>query len=126
MNVTPLVDVLLVLLIIFMVILPHHPLGERAEIPLPEKTPLAPTQPDDNIVVQLLNSPEGREPTLKISREKVSWQELEPRLRRIYEVRAEKVAFVRGDPEIDFGYVAQAVDITHRAGAERVGLMGTQ
>lgn len=45
------------------------------------------------------------------------------RLRKIYEARADKVAFLKGDPDVDFEYVAQVVDITHRAGAERVGLM---
>src|SRR5690349_3406994 len=52
-NVTPLIDVLLVLLIIFMVILPHQNLGEAADIPLPAPTHLKPPQPEDAIVVQL-------------------------------------------------------------------------
>jgi biopolymer transport protein TolR len=44
-------------------------------------------------------------------------------LGKIYEARADKTAFLRGDPEIDFEYVAEAVDVSHRAGANRVGLM---
>lgn len=122
LNVTPLIDVLLVLLIIFMVLLPHHQLGERAEIPQPSPKTITP-EPEDNIVLQLHDAGAGEAPTLKINAENVSWSELEARLGKIYEARADKTAFLRGDPEIDFEYVAEAVDVSHRAGANRVGLM---
>jgi biopolymer transport protein TolR len=135
LNVTPLIDVLLVLLIIFMVMQPspqraktgragdpaNRELGERAEIPQP--TPKTAAPPDGNIVVQLKDSGPGSPPALKVNAEEVSWSDLELRLRKIYEARADKTAFVTGDPEVEFEYVAQAVDISHRAGADRVGLM---
>ncbi len=63
---------------------------------------------------------------MKVNREEVSWDELEPRLQKIFLPRVERIAFMKGDPEIDFEYIAQAVDITRRAGADRVGLMGAK
>jgi biopolymer transport protein TolR len=123
MNVTPLIDVLLVLLIIFMVVLPEHHRGEKTEIPRPNLEKLA-DPPDDTIVIQLHDVGAGKRPDLKINQQDVAWDGLESRLQAIYQKRAEKIAFLKGDPEIDFEYVAEAVDITHRAGAERVGLMG--
>lgn len=122
MNVTSLIDVLLVLLIIFMVILPSRSNGEPAEIPQPGKqatTPLSST-----IVVELHASKLGSRPNLSINQQLVNWSELETRLRNIYSSRAEKIAFLQGDDEIDFQYVAEALDMIHQVGVERVGLLG--
>ena len=122
-NVTPLIDVLLVLLIIFMVILPQHYRGEQTEIPQPSKdNPVM--NPPAPVVIQLIDAGEGKQPDLKINQERVSWDDLEGRLRSVYEARRDRVAFLKGDPEIDFEYVALVVDITHKAGADRVGLLG--
>ena len=132
MNVTPLIDVLLVLLIIFMIVLPHHYAGEKADIPQPSSDAGTPP-PERTIVIQLHHEGEGKRPKLegkrpklKINGEEVSWDGLEPRLRKIFLPRVSRIAFMKGDPELDFEYVAQAVDITHRAGADRVGLMGAK
>jgi biopolymer transport protein TolR len=122
-NVTPLIDVLLVLLIIFMVIQPDHKWGEKTLVPQPsvesaEKNPPAP------IVIQLKNVGESKRPLLKINQEEISWDDLEPRLTAAFKLQVDRVAFVKGDPEVDFEYVAQAVDVTHHAGADRFGLLG--
>jgi biopolymer transport protein TolR len=122
-NVTPLIDVLLVLLIIFMVILPEHKWGEKTLVPQPnvesrEKNPPTP------IVIQLKDIGDGQRPLLKINQEEVSWDALDSRLTAVFKLRVDRVAFVKGDPEVDFEYVAQAVDITHHAGADRIGLLG--
>jgi biopolymer transport protein ExbD len=119
MNVTSLIDVLLVLLIIFMV-LPHHR-GEKAEIP---QTTTAPANPDDPIVIQLLDSGSGRPPSLKINHQVVAVDALEKRLTEIFQNRIEKTAFLKGDPEVDFQYVAEVMDTARRAGVGRVGLLG--
>jgi biopolymer transport protein TolR len=122
-NVTPLIDVLLVLLIIFMVILRHHNFGEEAEIPQPSVKDSVP-RPDETVVLQLRDLGEGRLPALKINQEEIRWDKLEGRLRIIYAARAKKVAFFKADPNLDFEYVAEAIDVTHRAGVNRVGLLG--
>jgi biopolymer transport protein TolR len=122
-NVTPLIDVLLVLLIIFMVILPEHHQGEQTLIPQPALETVKVNLPTP-IVIQLKDVGESKRPDLTINTEKVQWNELESRLRAIYALRDDRVAFVKGDPEVEFAYVAEAVDITHHAGADRVGLMG--
>ena len=122
-NVTPLIDVLLVLLIIFMVILPEHKMGEKTLIPQP--SPESPARPPESpIVIHLSNVNASQRPILKINQQEVPWDELEARLSAVYKQREDKVAFVRGDPDVEFEYVAEAVDITHRAGADRIGLMG--
>src|SRR5262245_42046599 len=124
-NVTPMIDVLLVLLIIFMVILPHHFWGEQADIPIPaeqEKTP----SPEDPVVIQLHDSGLHSAPTLTVNRQDVAWPDLDAKLHQVLAGRIERVAFLKGDPEIDFQYVADAVDTAHHAGAERVGLLGAK
>lgn len=123
-NVTPLIDVLLVLLIIFMVIVPPRNFGEQADIPLPAKTDRPQPEPQETIVLQLHDLGEGKLPALRINRQDVPWDKLGTRLQAIFENRSAKVAFVKGDPEVDFQYVAQAIDISHHAGVERVGLLG--
>jgi biopolymer transport protein TolR len=122
MNVTPLIDVLLVLIIIFMVIIPVQHRGERADIPQASGSQASPSP--STIVVRLVDAGPNKQPVLKINQEQVAWDALESRLRALYQSRAEKVAFLRGDPEIDFEYVAQVVDVAHHAGADRVGLLG--
>ena len=122
-NVTPLIDVLLVLLIIFMV-LPHH-FGERAEIPQ-TKTDQTIPGPESAIVIQLGDNGFGNAPLIRINRDRVSWDLLASRLQEIYATKMEKIAFLKGDPEIDFQYVAEVVDMAHHAGVDHIGLLGAK
>ena len=60
---------------------------------------------------------------MKINQDDVRWEDLETRLAEIYLKRAEKVAFVRGDADVDFQYVADVIDVAHHAGVQRVGFL---
>jgi biopolymer transport protein TolR len=124
-NVTPMIDVLLVLLIIFMVILPHHFWGEEAEIPIPteQKDVQRPYEP---VVIQLHDSGPHSPPAITINQQDVAWPDLDAKLHQVLAGRIERVAVLIGDPEIDFQYVADTVDTAHHAGAERVGLLGAK
>ena len=123
MNVTPLIDVLLVLIIIFMVIVAQSKeKGLEAQIPQPAKDDAAPP-PVRTIVIQLGEAKSGETPVLKINQQAVGWADLKSQLRDIFKQRAEKVAFVQGDDDVNFEYVADVIDIARDAGVERVGLM---
>jgi biopolymer transport protein TolR len=126
MNVTPLIDVLLVLIIIFMVIVAQekpHRQGLEAQIPqLPTDKDSKP-QPIRTIVIQLAETKSGALPDLKINEQPVAWSDLEPELAGIFKQRAEKVAFVQGDDEVEFKYVAYVIDTARAAGVDRVGLL---
>ena len=124
MNVTPLIDVLLVLIIIFMVINPPQPKGLDALVPQPPP-PNAPKNvtPDRTIVVQLIYRGAGQEPGVKINQEDTTWDGLQGRLTDIFKTRAEKVMFVKGDDNVPFADVATVIDIAHAAGVDKVGLI---
>jgi biopolymer transport protein TolR len=120
MNVVPLIDILLVLLIIFMVITPLTPKGLEALVPQP--SPPQKNQQQDieakTIVVQVLDNNQ-----LKINEDNADWDSLGPRLNDIFKLRAEKVAFVKGDDNVVFAQVARAIDVMRNSGIDKVGLI---
>ena len=115
-NIVPLIDVLLVLLVIFM-IMPHTQKGFKAEIPQPAPTGDAQIEPAV-IVIQVL-----ADGSLRINQQRVTWETLGSRLEEIFKARNNRVAFVRGDPGIEFQVVARVIDIMVAAGVTSVGLM---
>jgi biopolymer transport protein TolR len=122
-NITPLIDVLLVLIIIFMIIQPApDATGEKAVIPQPPEGEQQSPPPIRTIILQLTLGGDGST-QVRINGEPVAWKDLEARLRYIYAQRAERVAFVSADPDLAFEPVAQAIGIAHLAGVEHVGLM---
>ena len=121
-NVTPMIDVLLVLLIIFMVIVPVTPHGLDALVPQPPKNPQQDQPNDRTIVVQVSGAANGI-PTYKINQDDVAKDQLRTRLDGIFSTRAEKVMFVKGDPNLNFASVAEVVDIGHAIGVDHIGLI---
>jgi biopolymer transport protein ExbD len=123
-NMTPMIDILLVLLIIFMVIVPTVPKGLDALVPQPPKDPTKQQTPTDRtIVVQVLSKPGQREPAYKINETDYLKAQLLPKLTEIYANRAERVMFVRGDDDVNFAYVAEVIDIGKAANVDHIGLM---
>jgi biopolymer transport protein ExbD len=126
MNVTPLIDVLLVLLIIFMlVVIQQKPTGLQAQIPQPAPpTAVNVPPPDRTIIIQVHRGAAGTEhPQVKINDEVVEWDHLRERLRDIYAIRVERIAYVEADGDIDFQDVADVIAVVRIAGVDRVGLL---
>ncbi len=123
-NVTPLIDVLLTLIIVFMVAVSmDKEQGETAQIPQPDPKQTQNISQPRTVVIQVVWTKEDQPPTVKINQDEVKWEDLETRLAEIYLRRAEKVVFVRGDADVDFQYVADVIDVAHHAGVQRVGLL---
>ncbi len=118
-NMTPMIDVLLFLLIIFMVITPLTPKGLEALVPQPNENEAEQVQTDIRTIVVSVNANKS----IMINRDPASLNVLEERLRNIFKTRAERVMFVRGAPTLDFRDVAQVIDIGKGAGVDRIGLL---
>jgi biopolymer transport protein TolR len=123
MNVVPLIDILLVLLIIFMVITPLTPKGLDTLVPQPNPNQQQNQELENKtVVVQVLM--QGRVCCLlKINQEDATWDSLGKRLEDIFKDRADKIAFVKGDSDVMFQEVARAIDVMRGAGIDKVGLI---
>jgi biopolymer transport protein TolR len=122
-NITPMIDVLLVLIIVFMVVVSmSKEKGLDAKIPQPANS--AEPQPiTRTIVIQIAWTGDKQPPSVKINDEDVNWENLHDRLFDIFKQRAEKVAFVKGDDDVDFEYVADAISIARESGVDKIGLL---
>lgn len=123
-NITPMIDVLLVLIIVFMVVVSmSQEKGLKAQIPQPaDKNAPAPII-DPTVVIQIAWAGDKQPPALRINDESVKWDNLHDRLFDIFKQRAEHVAFVKGDDDVEFQYVADAIAIARGSGVDKIGLL---
>lgn len=118
-NVTPMIDVLLVLLIIFMVIVPAIPRGEATAVPQPARNDGG----SGNAVVLEVLKDGANAVKFRINEQTVAQGELQARLSAIYANRAQRVLFLKGDDSLSFTQMAEVIDIGHAAGIDQIGLM---
>ncbi len=115
MNVVPLIDILLVLLVIFMLI--PHSRGLDAEIPQQSEDPRVPDK-TSIVVVQVL-----ADGSLRLNQQPVKWEDLENRLTDVFRASADRTAFVQGEASVEFAVVVRLIDAMHTAGIAPVGLL---
>lgn len=118
-NMVPLIDILLVLLVIFMII-PHRQMGLQANLPRTVSEPV-PQDAPETIIVQV-----AADGTVRINGSEVQLDELRDRLQRIFARRAHRVVFLQGDRSLEFQAVAQVLDLMHVAGVSPVGLLSSE
>ena len=121
-NMTPMIDVLLVLIIIFMVITPLTPKGLEALVP----QPAPPNQPQNDADQRTVVVSVAKDKSMMINTEATDENKLGPRLEEIFKTRAERLIFVKGDPDLEFQDVAKVIDIAKGVGIDKVGLMTPQ